>query len=146
MSEEQARTPEIPSDMKAFNRRFVEDFRANGRRPAGPMAGRSILVLTTTGARSGEPRTVVLGYGREGDSYVVIASNNGAADHPAWYRNLLANPMAMVEAEGEEIRVRARTAEPGERPRLAARVPYLEGQQKLTQREIPLVVFEPVAG
>ena len=108
------------------------------------MAGRSILVLTTTGATSGEPRTVVLGYGREGDSYVVIASNNGAAEHPAWYRNLLAHPVGTVEADGEEVRVRARTAEPDERPRLTARVPSLEGQQKLTEREIPLVILERV--
>jgi deazaflavin-dependent oxidoreductase (nitroreductase family) len=136
--------PEIPADMKEFNRKVVSEFRASGGQLSGPMAGRSLLLLTTTGARSGEARTIVLGYGREGDSYVVIASNNGAPAHPAWYRNLLADPRATVEIGPEKILVRARTAEPQERDGLARTVPYLAQQQGLTSREIPLVVLERV--
>ena len=136
--------PVIPSDMKAFNEKLIADFRATGGRMSGPMGGRSLLLLTTTGARSGQPRTAVLGYVRAGDRYVVIASNNGAPRAPAWYQNLLANPSAVVEAGAERFEARARTAEGAERVELARAVPYLESQQKLTERVIPLVVLERV--
>jgi deazaflavin-dependent oxidoreductase (nitroreductase family) len=107
----------------------------------GQMEGRGILLLTTTGARSGQPRTTVLGYGRHGDRYVVIASNNGAAKAPDWYHNLLAHPEATVEVGPDKFQVRATTAKPEERDELAKTVPYLESQQKLTTRELPLVVL-----
>jgi deazaflavin-dependent oxidoreductase (nitroreductase family) len=128
--------------MKAFNKAVIAEHRANGGKLSGPMEGRTLLLLTTTGRRSGEDRTIVLGYGRHGDRYVVIASNNGAASDPAWYHNLLADPTATLEVGPEKFRVRARTARPDEREELAKVVPYLERQQKLTAREIPLVVFE----
>jgi deazaflavin-dependent oxidoreductase (nitroreductase family) len=130
--------------MKAFNQSVIADFRATKGRMTGQMAGRGILLLTTTGARSGEPRTAVLGYGRHGNRYVVIASNNGAPKAPAWYLNLLAHPEATVEVGPDKFAVRAATAKPEERDELAKTVPYLEGQQKLTTRQLPLVVLEPV--
>jgi deazaflavin-dependent oxidoreductase (nitroreductase family) len=142
MSERKA--PQIPQDMKAFNQSVIADFRATEGRMTGQMAGRGILLLTTTGARSGEPRTAVLGYGRHGNRYVVIASNNGAPKAPAWYLNLLAHPEATVEVGPDKFEVRAATAKPEERDELAKTVPYLEGQQKLTPRQLPLVVLEPV--
>ncbi len=132
----------IPSDMKAFNEKVIAEFRASHGELSGPMAGRSVLLLTTTGARSGEPRTTVLGYGRSGARLVVIASNNGAAKAPAWYHNLVANPKATVELGPERFEVRATTAPPEQRTEFAAAVPYLAQQQTLTQREIPLVVLE----
>ena len=135
--------PQIPPDMKDFNRKLISEFRSNGGQLSGPMAGRSLLLLTTTGARSGEARTTVLGYGRQGDRYIVIASNNGARSHPAWYQNLLADPSAIVEVGPEKFGVKARTAAPRERDDLAAAVPYLAQQQGLTSREIPIVVLEP---
>ncbi len=92
------RRPVIPQDMKAFNRAIVQEWRANAGRLSGPMAGRNLILLTTTGARSGQPGTVVLGFGRNGDNLVAIASNNGAPAHPAWYLNLLADPVATVES------------------------------------------------
>src|SRR5438270_3675650 len=76
--------PVIPADMKGFNQRLISDFRATGGKLSGPMTGRSLLLLTTVGVRSGEARTVVLGYGRVDERYVVIASNNGASSHPSW--------------------------------------------------------------
>src|SRR5947209_3313647 len=109
------RPPQIPSDMKEFNRKLIREFRATRGQLSGPMAGRSLLLLTTTGARSGEARTAVVGYGRQGDRYIVIASNNGAPAHPAWYRNLLADPRAIVEVGSEKFAATARTAEPRER-------------------------------
>jgi deazaflavin-dependent oxidoreductase (nitroreductase family) len=131
----------IPTDLLAFNRALIEEFRANRGRLGGNMAGRSLLLLTTTGARSGQPRTTVVGYRKDGDRYIVIASGNGAPSHPAWYRNLQANPIATIEVGPDKAEVRASTAGPEERDRLAAVVPYLEGQQKLTTREIPIVVL-----
>ena len=137
--------PPIPADMKEFNRGVIAEFRANGGKLSGPMAGRTVLLLTTQGVRSGQPRTTVVGFGRHGDDYVVIASNNGAASHPAWYRNLLANPRATVEVGAEKFEATASTAAPEDREELAATVPYLERQQKLTVREIPLVTLRRVA-
>jgi deazaflavin-dependent oxidoreductase (nitroreductase family) len=130
--------------MKAFNEKLIAEFRANRGELSGPMAGRSLLLLTTIGVRSGKPRTTVLGYGHHGDRLVVIASNNGAPSAPSWYRNLLADPTAKVELGPERFEVRATTAKPDEREELAKTVPYLAQQQKLTDREIPLVVLERV--
>jgi len=146
MSEERStprRTPgQIPTDMKSFNRKLIEEFRANRGQLSGQMAGRTLMLLTTTGAKSRKERTAVLGFGKDGDRYVVIASGNGAPKHPAWYVNLLANPIATVEVGPDKVKVRARTARPDERERLTPMVPYIESQQKLTSREIPIVVLE----
>lgn len=136
--------PQIPTDMKAFNRKLIEEWRANGGQLSGRMAGRNLIILTTTGVKSGEPRAIVLGFGRQGDRLVVIASNNGAPADPAWYRNLQAAPTATVELGEEMFDVRARTSSPEEREELAKVVPYLESQQKLTKREIPIVVLERI--
>ena len=128
--------------MNAFNRKVIEDFRANHGKLTGPLAGRTLILLTTTGAKSGKERIAVLGFGKDGDRYVVIASGNGAPSHPAWYQNLLARPIATVEVGPDKFKVRARTAGPEEREKLKALVPYIEQQQTLTKREIPIVVFE----
>ena len=134
--------PQIPADMNAFNRKLIEDFRANGGKLSGPLAGRTLMLLTTTGAKSGKERTAVLGFGKDGDRYVVIASANGAPSHPAWYHNLQARPIATVELGPDKFKVRARTAGPQEREKLKHAVPYIEQQQTLTKREIPIVVLE----
>lgn len=80
--------------------------------------GATILVLTTTGRRSGEPRKFALIYDSRGDDLVVVASKGGAPDHPGWYKNLLAHPDASVQVRGERFDVRARTAEGAERDEL----------------------------
>jgi deazaflavin-dependent oxidoreductase (nitroreductase family) len=135
----------IPPDMKAFNRKVIDEWRANGGKLSGPLAKSQLILLTTIGARSGEPRTVVIGYRPHGDELVAIASDNGAPNDPAWYRNLLANNRtATVELGPEKFEVRARTARPEERDEYARLVDYLEQQQKLTAREIPIVVFERI--
>src|SRR6202165_5288970 len=133
---------QIPADMIAFNQKVVEDFRANRGQLTGPLAGRTLILLTTTGAKSGKERTAVLGFGKDGDRYVVIASGNGAPSHPAWYRNLLARPIATLEVGPEKFKVRTRTAGPEEREKLTPLVPYIVQQQTLTKREIPIVVLE----
>lgn len=110
---------------------------------SGQMAGRHLLLLTTTGAKSGEAKTVVLGYGKPADDrYVVIASNNGAAKHPFWYGNLLKHPQVTVEVGSEKFKARARTASEEEHRRYTPLVPYIESQQQLTDRRIPIVVLE----
>lgn len=128
--------------MKAFNDRLIAEFRANRGQLSGQMAGSRLLLLTTTGAKSREPRTVVIGYRADGDRLVAIASANGSERAPAWFHNLRVNPVATVEVGPDKYQVKARVAGPGERVELAKVVEYHERQQALTSREIPFVVFE----
>ena len=137
-----AQRPQIPQDMKAFNEKLVQEYRASGGKLSGPMEGRSLMLLTTTGARSGKERIAVLGFRRDGDRIVVIASGNGAPSDPAWYRNLQARPIATLEVGPDKFKVRARTARPDERDHFKQVIPYYEQQQSLTTREIPFVVFD----
>src|SRR2546422_11595710 len=109
---------QIPTDMKAFNQKLIAEFRANRGQLSGQMAGRTLLLLTTTGAKSRKERTAVLGFGKDGNRYVVIASGNGAPSHPAWYLNLQARPIATVEVGPDKFKARARTARPEERDAL----------------------------
>jgi deazaflavin-dependent oxidoreductase (nitroreductase family) len=133
---------QIPADMNAFNKKVIDEFRANRGTLTGPLAGRTLMLLTTTGAKSGKERIAVLGFGKDGDRYVVIASGNGAPSHPGWYQNLLARPIATVEVGPDKFKVRARTASAEEREQMKSLVPYLEQQQTLTTRQIPIVVLE----
>lgn len=139
----------IPSDMRAFNQNLIDEFRANGGKLGGRLANSSILLLTSTGAKSGQPRTVPLGYGRDGDRLIVVAANAGAPAHPDWYHNLLAHPDVTVELPGERFAARAVVCAGADRERIIARqaeiVPWLPAQQQKTDREIPIVAFERVA-
>ena len=132
-----------------FNTNLIADLRANqGQATSGPFRGGTVLILTTTGAKSGETRENPLAYTRTGDDYVVIASKGGAPTHPAWFHNLLANPEVKVEVLGETIPVRARVAEGEEHQRLydaqAAVMPGFADYQRKTTRKIPVVVLEPL--
>ena len=135
---------QIPPDMKAFNRALIEEWRANDGKLSGRMAKSQLILITTTGAKSGQPHTAVMGYVRHGDRLLAIASNNGASKHPDWYFNLLATPTATVELGAEKFDVRVRTADTDEREELGRLIPYFESQQKLTEREIPIVVLERI--
>ena len=130
--------------MKAFNEKLIAEFRANAGQLSGPFASTRPLLLTTTGARSGLPRTVVLGFRMSGERYLAIASNNGNDVAPAWLHNLMAEAVATVELGAEKVQVRARVATPEERVDFAPKIDYLERQQALTSREIPIVVFERI--
>ena len=105
-------------DYEAFTRNLIADIRAHGRATSGPMAGRPLMVMTTTGAKSGQPREAIITYTRDGVRYVIAASKSGAPTNPDWYYNLRANPEATVEADGEKFRVRATEATGAERNRL----------------------------
>ena len=129
--------------MKEFNRKLIEEFRSNNGQLSGPLAGRQIMLLTTKGARTGQDRTVVIGYRPAGDKLVVIASANGAPADPSWYRNLQAHPHATAEVGDKKFQVHPRTTDGAEREHMGALVDYLEGEQKKTSRKIPVVVLEP---
>lgn len=132
--------------MGEFNRNLIAEFRANGGKLSGRLANSHILLLTTTGARTGQQRTVPLGYGEDGGRLIVVAANAGAPAHPDWYHNLTAHPDVSVELGAERFPARARTAEGSERDDLIARqaeiVPWLPAQQEKTSREIPIVILE----
>ena len=132
-------------DWHAFNRGVVEHFRANGGVGPGRWATQPLLLLTTTGARSGLPRTTPLLYSTDGDRLVVIASKGGEPTHPDWYHNLLAHPEATVEVGGEAFPVRAEVAQGAERRRLfdqqAAQMPFFAEYERTTRRAIPVVIL-----
>jgi deazaflavin-dependent oxidoreductase (nitroreductase family) len=111
--------------------------------------GVPILLLTTTGRKSGRPRTTPLIYGRDGDDYLVVASMGGAPQHPHWYRNLLAHPATQIQVRADHVEVTARTAEEDEKPRLWKIVtdqwPNYDVYQSRTDRVIPVVVLSPSA-
>jgi deazaflavin-dependent oxidoreductase (nitroreductase family) len=135
-------------DIQEINRTLIADYRAHGGKLSGRFANSTILLLTTTGARSRREWTVPLGYGRDGDRLIVVAANAGAQAHPDWYFNLLAHPAVTIELGGERFAARARTAEGAERERLVAHageiVPWYAAQQVKTSRQIPFVVLERV--
>lgn len=128
---------------------LIADFRANGGQVTrGPFVGRLVLLLTTTGAKSGLPRLAPLVYHRDGEQYVVAASKGGAATHPAWYHNLVANPVVTVEVGGDTFEARATVAEGAERDRHyavhAAPYPAFNEYQQRTTRVIPTVLLERI--
>lgn len=107
------------------------------------------LLLVTTGRKSGERFIFPLFYGEVGGSYVIVASKGGAPEHPGWYKNLLAHPLAEIQVGTRTLPVRARTAAGEERARLwevaqAFWPPYADYQRKAVGREIPVVVLDPV--
>jgi deazaflavin-dependent oxidoreductase (nitroreductase family) len=120
-------------------RRYLE---TNGR--ARP--GMNDLLLTTRGRKSGKLRRTALVYVRDGDRYILAASNAGADQHPAWYLNLAANPNVTVQVGPETFSAAARTATPDEKPRLwkliVAALPSYQGYQAATSREIPVVIID----
>jgi deazaflavin-dependent oxidoreductase (nitroreductase family) len=109
--------------------------------------GATILLLTTTGRKSGEARTTPLIEREDGDRWVVVASKGGAPTNPSWYENLLADPDAMIEVRDETVPVRASTAAGDERARLWSLMtedwPAYDDYQTKTDREIPIVVLSP---
>ncbi|PWU46145.1 nitroreductase family deazaflavin-dependent oxidoreductase [Micromonospora sp. S4605] len=123
-------------------RRYLETDGADG----GKYHGYDALLLTTRGRRSGTLRRTALIYGRDGDRYLLVASNGGAARHPNWYLNLCADPEVRVQVGAEKFAARARTATGEERDRLwqvmTKVFPTYARYQQQTDREIPVVVVE----
>ncbi len=134
--------------MRDYNRQIIAEFRANGGKVGGQLANAPLLLLTTSGAKSGEPRIAPLGYWEEDGRYIVLASMMGAPHHPAWYHNLVAHPDVTVEVGSERFSARASATTGPEYDRLAAwigaRTPLLADHQSRTARQIPIVVLERV--
>src|SRR5437868_8872910 len=139
---------DFAGDFRAYNQAVVDEFRDNRGQVTGMFAGAPLVLLTTTGAKSGTRRTTPVVYTRDGDRLVVIASKGGAPTHPDWYHNLVAHPEVTVELPEETFDARARVAEGPERERLwraqAALMPNFDEYQKATTRKIPVVVLERV--
>ncbi|MBB4931551.1 deazaflavin-dependent oxidoreductase (nitroreductase family) [Lipingzhangella halophila] len=111
--------------------------------------GTTVLILTATGRRSGKQRSTPLIYRKDGDSYVVVASNGGADEHPSWYANLRAAPDVTLQVKGDRLNARARDASEEEKARLwpymAEVWPQYDEYQVKTDRPIPVVILEPRA-
>jgi len=122
-------------------------YRLSRGRVFGRTMGCPVILLTTTGRKSGEPRTVPIFGFPEGTATVAAASNAGKSRHPAWYLNLRANPVAQVQVGPESRRIRAREATDEERerlwPRLARHYAGYEVYRQRTRRQIPVVILEP---
>ena len=136
------------SDREDWNSNIIQEFRANEGKVGGPFDGAPLLLLHTTGARSGEERINPMMYLADGDRLVVFASKGGAPTNPDWYHNLVANPDVEIEVGTERRKVRARVAEGEEHDQLYAeqsrRYPQFAKYQEGTDRTIPVVILEPV--
>jgi F420H(2)-dependent quinone reductase len=132
---------QLPPDIRAHNRRLIEEFRAAG----GRFEGRDLLLLTTIGRQSGLPRTTPMMFVRDGGRLLVIASNAGAPRHPNWYRNLVANPTVTVEVDGETYPAAATPLDGEDHrqtfARIAQRYPFFAEHQARVRRRIPVVLL-----
>ena len=136
------------AELNEFNRRVIDEFRSNAGKVGGMFANAPMLLLTTTGAKTGKSFTTPLVYSRDAGRIVVIASKAGAPTNPAWYHNLVAHPTATIELGTDRFQARARVATGDERERLfkqqAAQMPMFDEYRKKTTRQIPVIVFERV--
>jgi len=130
------------------NMGIIKEFRANAGKVGGPFAGRSLLLLHTCGAKSGEPRINPVACIKDGDRLVVIASKGGAPTHPDWYFNLLADPLVKVETGTEEFQAQVSVAEEPERTRLYNKMvemmPGFDEYRRRTTRVIPVIILTRV--
>jgi deazaflavin-dependent oxidoreductase (nitroreductase family) len=142
----------LPDWIRDHIRRYLESDGADGHMWDSTVAGGSgpiaTLLLTTTGRRSGKALTLPLIYGETENGYAIVASKGGAPSHPAWYLNLAAHPEVEVQVEAKRFRAKARTAAGAERSALWDQMvgiyaPYTAYQER-TEREIPVVVLEPL--
>jgi deazaflavin-dependent oxidoreductase (nitroreductase family) len=129
-----------------FGQEHVRRYRKTDGAEGHDWQGTTVLILTTTGRRSGEARSTPLIYGKHGDDYVVVASKGGAEEQPSWYLNLSDRPEVDVQVRGDRFKAHARTAADDEKPELwrmmADRWPAYNEYQRKTRRDIPVVVLE----
>ena len=134
----------MPND---WNKNIIEEFRANGGKVGGQFEGAPLLILHSTGAKSGAERLAPVMYQDVDGGYAIFASKAGAPTNPDWFHNLSANPSATVEVGNETVAVRARIAEGDERDRIWERqkelYPGFADYETKTTRTIPVVILEP---
>jgi deazaflavin-dependent oxidoreductase (nitroreductase family) len=133
--------------MSDWNTQIIDEFRANGGKVGGQFEGAPLLLLHSTGAKTGQARVNPMMYQADGDNFAVFASKAGAPTNPDWYHNLVANPRASVEVGDRTVDVVARIAEGEDRDRLWSRqkelYPGFADYEAKTTREIPVVILEP---
>lgn len=133
------------TDPNEYNRLTVEEFRANNGKTFGDFEGRPILLLTTTGAKTGEERVNPLIYADYGDRLIVTAAAGGQPNHPAWYHNIVANPRVRVEVGEEDFVIDAVVTSGEDRAAIfaerCASSPAFNEYQAKTSREIPIIAL-----
>jgi deazaflavin-dependent oxidoreductase (nitroreductase family) len=131
------------------NRLIIEEFRANAGKVGGPFAGRTLLLLHTIGAKSGQSRINPAAYINDGDRLVIIASKGGAPTNPDWYYNIIANPLVTVEVGTERFQARAEVSTEPERTHLyekmVAAMPGFDAYRQRTRRVIPVITLRRVS-
>jgi deazaflavin-dependent oxidoreductase (nitroreductase family) len=136
------------SSVNDWNKAIIDEFRANAGKVGGTFAGRTLLLLHTIGAKSGQERINPVAYVTDGDRLVIIASKGGAPTNPDWYYNILANPMVTVEVGTERLQAAAAIATEPERTRLynemVKEMPGFAEYQRKTKRVIPVIILTPV--
>jgi len=134
------------ADRDDWNKQIIEEFRANGGKVGGQFAGAPLLLLHTTGAKTGQARVNPMMYMADGDDHVVFASKAGAPTNPDWYHNLVAHPRASIEVGEQTLNVVARVAEGDTRERLWTHqkelYPGFADYEAKTTRQIPVVILE----
>lgn len=134
---------------KAFNQALIAEYRTSGGNLTGELGRAPLLLLTTTGARSGKQRTTPLAYVFTDEKLLVVASKAGTATDPLWYSNLVANPEVLVECGAESYRARAVVLDPALRDRyyaaIASSIPTFADYQRRTTRVIPVVELQRLA-
>jgi deazaflavin-dependent oxidoreductase (nitroreductase family) len=135
------------SNPNDWNTAIIQEFRANAGKVGGQFAGRTLLILHTIGAKSGQERINPVAYVTDGDRLVIIASKGGAPSNPDWYHNIVANPQVTVEVGTEQFAARASISTEPERTRLynkmAEMMPGFAEYQKKTTRVIPVIILTP---
>jgi deazaflavin-dependent oxidoreductase (nitroreductase family) len=136
-----------PPDLTLIGEEHIRRYRETDGEEGYLWNGVPARLLTTTGRRTGEPRTSALIFGRDGDDYLVVASMGGMPQHPAWYLNLTANPQVEIQVRADRMSAQARTATSDQKPRLWQIMrdlwPNYDTYQSRTDREIPVVVLTP---
>jgi deazaflavin-dependent oxidoreductase (nitroreductase family) len=132
--------------MSDWNASIIEEFRANEGKVGGPFEGAPVMLLHTTGAKTGKTRVNPVMYQAVGDDFAVFASKGGAPTHPDWYYNLLAHSQVTIEVGTETLEVKARATEGAERDRIwtvqKERYPAFASYEQKTEREIPVILLE----
>jgi deazaflavin-dependent oxidoreductase (nitroreductase family) len=138
----------VSNETKTFNEKLIDEFRANAGKVGGPFDGAPMVLLHTTGAKTGKERVIPVVYQPLGDSIVVFASKGGAPTHPDWYHNLRTNPRVKVEVGTDTYDAQARVAEGDERERIWSRqkqvMPGFADYEQKTSRQIPVIILERV--
>jgi deazaflavin-dependent oxidoreductase (nitroreductase family) len=141
---------DMTDDASTFEDQLIADWREHGGTvTSGPLAGHPLLLMTSTGAKTGDVRRAILTFSRDGDAYVVAGTAGGAPTEPAWRHNVAANPDVTIEAEGRTFQARASVADGADRDRLwdqhVTALPHFAAYPEQTGRVIPMVRLTPVS-